>query len=197
MQLILIPNRLLTFEIGAFDPPTISKLIRLHDNYYPAVGIQEDVTQAERREETEFLDAIMATPIMGRTEAFLTKKGLIPPGRFREIFRQIWFGLYSRSGNSLGSSGFEHVFLGELKKGVSGFHSWAFFGREERNNALNYKGHISKLSLGSVSLTSTMNLPLRWSVSDTYSYVHYKHTDTLQRYCELILKSYPPGILYL
>jgi poly(U)-specific endoribonuclease len=123
--------------------------VALFNNYIPAVGTPEVVTSGEQQEEKDFLDAILSTTIMKRTEEFLESKGLVPSGTFRAKFTEIWFGLYSRSGTVLGSSGFEHVFLGELKNGVSGFHGWAFFAQEEANTNLDYNGHLATLSLGS------------------------------------------------
>ena len=48
-------------------------------------------------------------------------------------FAQIWFELYGRSrGGRKDSSGFEHVFVGEIKDDqVSGFHNWIQFWIEE------------------------------------------------------------------
>jgi len=53
----------------------------------------------------------------------------------------------------MGSSAFEHVFLGELKRGeVTGMHNWVFFGTEEAKKEADYLGYIRKLELGGVSV---------------------------------------------
>ncbi|XP_021945616.1 poly(U)-specific endoribonuclease homolog isoform X2 [Folsomia candida] len=147
------PEPLLTVRTEAYQKPTISKLLPLHNNYVFLTGQPEVVTNDEVREETEFLDAIMTTPAMKKAEKFLLDKRLIVSGRrsgggqnnaaVRDAVQQIWFGLYSRENRTLGSSGFEHVFLGEVKNGqVSGFHNWVFFSKEEVNSKLNYRGRI-------------------------------------------------------
>jgi len=157
------PLPLLTVQPSAYTKPTIEKLLPLHNNYVATVGNVEVVTSQETQEETAFLDAIMPTNVMKKAEKFLVDKGLIStrrrlsngsyrnnPTAFREAIHQIWFGLYSRGNGTLGSSGFEHVFLGEIKQEkVQGFHNWIFFSKEEQNNNLNYKGKIGPyVSLG-------------------------------------------------
>lgn len=63
---------------------------------------------------------------------------------------------YDRDGNSatniIGSSGFEHVFLGESKNGkISGFHNWIYWGYEEQAGNLNYFGKLDQIDFGQVS----------------------------------------------
>ncbi|CAL8111365.1 unnamed protein product [Orchesella dallaii] len=157
------PLPLLTVQSTAYSKPTIEKLLPLHNNYVARVSDAEVVTTQETQEETAFLDAIMPTSVMKKAEKFLVDKGFITTRRrlsngsyrnnnraFRDAIHQIWFGLYSRENNTLGSSGFEHVFLGEIKnEKVQGFHNWVFFSKEEQNNNLNYKGKIGpNVSLG-------------------------------------------------
>jgi len=141
----LAPLPLLTLENGAYTGPTISRMLAMHDNYIPDVGQAEVDTPTDIAERDAFLDAVFATPLMQRTQEFLASKGL-PNGR--DVFIQIWFDHYTRSSGPLGSSGFEHVFLGELKSGVSGFHNFLFFAREENNRNLNYRGWMDNVSLG-------------------------------------------------
>lgn len=60
--------------------------------------------------------------------------------------------MYSRGSGRIGSSGFEHVFLAEIKNGhVSGLHNWIYFNEEEKKNFANYLGYMKKLDLGGVS----------------------------------------------
>lgn len=37
------------------------------------------------------------------------------PRQQRDFLKQIWFGLYSRGKGKISSSGFEHIFVSELK----------------------------------------------------------------------------------
>ena len=59
---------------------------------------------------------------------------------FREELYKYWFQLYSRSRNGpLESSGFEHVFLGEIRAGgdaVTGYHNWVKFYTNERDGEI-------------------------------------------------------------
>jgi len=62
---------------------------------------------------------------------------------FKKYLYGLWFELYSRTGKVNDSSGFEHVFLGEVKNGqVIGFHNWIQFFVEEKRGHVDYKGYI-------------------------------------------------------
>lgn len=75
------------------------------------------------------------------------------PEAQKEVLKQVWFTMYSRGGDKIGSSAFEHVFLGELKRReISGLHNWIFFGTQEAQKQADYLGYIRKLELGGVSL---------------------------------------------
>ena len=53
---------------------------------------------------------------------------------------KIWFYRYKRL-EYRDSSGFEHVFLGEISRGkVTGFHNWIQLYHLERKNELDYRG---------------------------------------------------------
>eukprot|EP00095_Tigriopus_kingsejongensis_P010064 maker-scaffold99_size374999-snap-gene-2.32 protein:Tk10064 transcript:maker-scaffold99_size374999-snap-gene-2.32-mRNA-1 annotation:"hypothetical protein LOTGIDRAFT_230532" len=67
---------------------------------------------------------------------------------FRAQIYTLWLDGYDRDGTSanvVGSSGFEHVFMGELKDGkVSGFHNWLKYYHEEQNGSIDYLGYLSQ-----------------------------------------------------
>jgi poly(U)-specific endoribonuclease len=84
---------------------------------------------------------------------FLTQKGIVTsdPQTHKELLKTIWFGLYSRGMGKIGSSGFEHVFLSEVKNGtVMGLHNWIYLSEVEKAGDLDYKGWSKKIDLGNV-----------------------------------------------
>lgn len=123
--------------------PTYAKLLSLFDNYVLSVNETEQVTTQEKAEETAFLDTLYQTDVMKAAHRFLVDKGLSVSNTvsFKDQLRSIWFGLYQRSPGKQGSSGFEHVFLGELKNGISGLHSWVRYATEEAKGNVNFLGY--------------------------------------------------------
>jgi len=95
----------------------------------------------------DFIDAVFATPIMQRTQEFLASKGL-PSGRSN--FVQIWVDQYSRCSSTRGSSGLEHILMGELNNGVSGFHNWVFFAKGEEAGDVVYRSATDFVEFGDV-----------------------------------------------
>lgn len=84
---------------------------------------------------------------------FLQQKGVVTldPQTHRELLKTIWFNLYSRGNGKIGSSGFEHVFLSEVKDAtVIGLHNWVYFAEAEKAGDLDYKGWTKKIDLGNV-----------------------------------------------
>jgi len=135
-----------------FEVKTIKALIALHDNYEPLVSEEEDVTREEIQEEYDFLDACMETQVFQIAKDFMVEKGVLgsdDPELLRRILHRMWFALYPRDRRTKGSCAFEHVFLGEIKRGkTSGFHNWLFFLMEEQKGDVNYYGFSKKLSFG-------------------------------------------------
>lgn len=135
--------------------PIIQKLRLLYNNYELDSSVNEYVTPIERTEENDFIDAIVATPVMRYTMQLLQQKGIVTadPKTHKDLLRTIWFNTYSRGQGKIGSSGFEHVFLTEVKNGtLSGLHNWLYFHEEEKNGNLDYKGYSKDLKLGNVSI---------------------------------------------
>ncbi|XP_066440410.1 uridylate-specific endoribonuclease isoform X2 [Eleutherodactylus coqui] len=126
-----------------FKKPTYKAFIALLDNYDRKTGTDETATKGELEEQKMFLQEIMKTKIMKELFKFFHNKGLYEnEQQFVDDVQKMWFGLYSRSSGEKDSSGFEHVFVGEVKKGkVSGFHSWIRFYLLERKGLVDYCSH--------------------------------------------------------
>jgi poly(U)-specific endoribonuclease len=77
---------------------------------------------------------------------------------FLRLLYTTWLELYNRTrGGPKDSSGFEHVFCGEVREGkISGFHSWIRFYLEERKgvSVLDYRGYIKPKTPGNADTDS-------------------------------------------
>jgi len=108
------------------DRPTYAAFRDLLNNYAAHTGEEEEVSQRELVEQGAFLDAIMETGPMKYLHGYCVAKNAHYLGRevtddesdFKDILQQVWFDLYSRSGRrgAKDSSGFEHVFAGEVSE---------------------------------------------------------------------------------
>ncbi|XP_060662286.1 endoribonuclease CG2145 [Drosophila nasuta] len=145
------PQPLLTVDSKALQPETIAKMRLLFNNYEQDTLVNEHVTANERREENEFLDAVMATGVMRQAMLFLQQKGLVTPDpkTHRDLVKELWFTQYSRGQGKIGSSGFEHVFVHEVKNGtIIGFHNWVYVNEEEQAGRFDYKGYMKEQDIG-------------------------------------------------
>ncbi|XP_062990386.1 poly(U)-specific endoribonuclease-like [Elgaria multicarinata webbii] len=128
---------------------TYSAFISLLDNYETSTGTAELVTPEEITENNRFLDAVLETEVMKLTHQYLVKKKWTKPDLkdFKSQLYAIWFHLYSRQGGKgPDSCGFEHVFVGETKRGheVLGLHNWVQFYLEEKLKHIDYKGYVAR-----------------------------------------------------
>ncbi|KAL1228919.1 Endoribonuclease endu-1 [Trichinella pseudospiralis] len=113
--------------------------------FHPEVSIDEDWNAEEKKKIDAFLDEVMHTKVFNLMWQFLLKKKLVPEDKlkFKNLLFTQWFGLYTRSHGHLGSSGFEHVFIGEWRKHiVEGQHYWLRFYFLEKQRHINYKGWL-------------------------------------------------------
>jgi len=125
----------------ALRGPTVAALAALLDNYERDAARREVTSAQETREEDAFLNALMATAVMKKTQKFLKDNGYIT-GSLKPILRGLWLTTYRR-GRALSSSGLEHVLVGEVKgMKVSGFHGWLSFYMQEQKGNLNYYGYM-------------------------------------------------------
>uniref|UniRef100_A0A3B3ZVY6 Uridylate-specific endoribonuclease n=1 Tax=Periophthalmus magnuspinnatus TaxID=409849 RepID=A0A3B3ZVY6_9GOBI len=127
-----------------FSRPTYAALLAVLDNYRRMTGQTEAFTQQQLQEQEHFVRETMSNTEVGRELfAFLYTKGVYSSEEeFLQDLKMMWFGLYSRSNGQLDSSGFEHIFAGEVKGGkVSGFHNWIQFYLLEKRGQLNYYSH--------------------------------------------------------
>jgi len=131
---------------------TFAAMTALFDNYSPSPSVVEDHTEQEHQEELEFLAQVTSSPVMQAALQFLQDRGVFTGSEtdWSDYLYEIWFNLYDRAKATLGSSGFEHVFMGECCKGgkVGGFHNWWHYYYLEKQGALNYLGYWEQASFG-------------------------------------------------
>uniref|UniRef100_A0A2M3YZB4 Putative polyu-specific endoribonuclease n=1 Tax=Anopheles braziliensis TaxID=58242 RepID=A0A2M3YZB4_9DIPT len=146
------PNPFLTVdETKIYAIPTIEKMHALFNNYELDTMTNEHVTPLEKKEENDFVDALLTTNVMRQAMLFLQKKGIVTadPKTHHDLLKTIWFTLYSRGNGKIGSSGFEHVFLNEVSNGTMiGLHNWLYVYDMEKSGRIDYKGYIKKMELG-------------------------------------------------
>uniref|UniRef100_A0AC35UHW8 Endoribonuclease n=1 Tax=Rhabditophanes sp. KR3021 TaxID=114890 RepID=A0AC35UHW8_9BILA len=128
-----------------------ASLIKLMDNYEADVASVETSTPEEEREISEFLLNVFKSPLSNYLYEFLQRKNhpyAVDKKTYAKWMRQLWFGTYSRArGVQNSSSGFEHVFIGEIKNEVIGMHNWLRFYILEKNSTMDkfdYKGFLVK-----------------------------------------------------
>lgn len=141
----------MTVNANAYQRPTIARLLPIFTHYRADVNIAETFTAAQTTQQNQFIDAVFATPVMQRAEAFLAQNGL-PSGRAN--FVRNWFDLYSRGNGALGSNGFEHVFMAETRdNSIMGVHQWIWVDDQNRRGILNYRGN--RAFIGTIGGTGT------------------------------------------
>uniref|UniRef100_A0A8C5M8F8 Protein endoU n=1 Tax=Leptobrachium leishanense TaxID=445787 RepID=A0A8C5M8F8_9ANUR len=128
---------------------TFQAFMSLLDNYEMSTGVAEVVTATEIAENNRFLDAILETKVMQITHEYLIQKKIVKPSLkdFKSQLYGIWFQLYSREpGRGHDSCGFEHVFVGESKRGkeITGLHNWVQFYLQEKHQNIDYKGYVAR-----------------------------------------------------
>lgn len=126
-----------------FTETTYSTFLTLLTTYQTVIGIADSCTASCQAAEDAWLNAIMATGPMIEVHNFLIERGLASStvAGFIAELKTYWFQLYSRS-SVLDSSGFQHVFVGEVRgtNEVTGFHNWIQGYLEEKAGRWVYTG---------------------------------------------------------
>ncbi|XP_076463168.1 poly(U)-specific endoribonuclease-A-like isoform X3 [Babylonia areolata] len=135
-------------EEKLFDRETYRTFHALLDNYEMDVMEDEEVTWEERKENWDFLRAIMKTEVMKEAHAFLISKGQAPSEEddFTRMLHDIWFRLFRRKGGrGQNSCSFEHVFVGEGRGDeFIGLHNWIQFYLQEKAGNIDYHGFFRR-----------------------------------------------------
>jgi len=139
--------------------PTYKYFVALLNNYSSRTGENEAVTRQETVENWSFINAIMETAPMQFCHKYLVSNAKDVPKdleSFKKMLYKLWFEMYSRSrGSEADSSGFEHVFVGEIKNGkISGFHNWVQYYLEEQKGNIDYRGFILPRNKGDAAINN-------------------------------------------
>ena len=160
------------FRLFASDPspffsrPTYKAAIDLFDNYNLNPAIQESLTAAQLKEETDFIDAIMETEVMKQAHVFLAGADVgitTDVAEFKSNLTQIWFERHARYVAGVkGSSAWEHVNVGEVAvtNVLEGLHNWQNLYLSEVAGVFNYLGYIRTAAAGGNTLAE---MPVQWA----------------------------------
>lgn len=149
------PQPLLSVNAEAYQIPTVQRVLAIFDNYQLDTHTNEHISVLQREEESLLVDTFLSTNVMSAAMRFLADKGKIRKDyyEYKDTLRRLWFNLFSRGQGKIGSTGFEHVFMVELKPvtagtEVIGLHNWIYFSKEEGKGRADYNGYLKKVDLG-------------------------------------------------
>jgi len=135
-------------EKKMFGAPCTKAFFDLMDNYEVGDDRAEEVSEKEQQEIDIFMHDLMQTPHMRYVHKVLQSWVNVDADEHvfsAEVFNA-WFTNYAtHSHGPKSSSGFEHVFLGEVNRHdgtVSGVHNWHKFYTAEKKGRINYKGYV-------------------------------------------------------
>lgn len=113
---------------------TFRAFMQLLDNYEVSTEVEDRLSSSEVRESYEFMEECMGEPVMQYVHKYLVQAGKAPRSEkdFLKQLHRVWFYSYSRGEARNSSSGFEHVFVGELdskdgEEHLAGLHNWIQF----------------------------------------------------------------------
>ncbi|KAK3604497.1 hypothetical protein CHS0354_001177 [Potamilus streckersoni] len=139
-------------EEDVFQKKTFKTFRNLLDNYELECGVAENVTEQEKKENRDFIDAIMETSVMHEAHQYLVRKRLAPKDviEFKRLLYKTWFTLFRRTkgDRDFDSSSFEHVFVGEAKESeFIGLHNWIQLYLQEKCGNIDYHGFFRRGSV--------------------------------------------------
>jgi len=128
-----------------FKKPTYEALIQVFNEYDAPPRMRSPAKL--RASLDNFLNKISETTTFKDLQKVLKDSGYEPASddaAFRKAVEEMWFGEYTRAHQK--SSGFEHVFIGELKHKyrVDGLHNWVRMYWLESKKKFDYAGYIYK-----------------------------------------------------
>ena len=139
----------------------------LFDNYDILANVADDITPDEFREIDELMDFVIDTSPMKLAKEFYDSFRSEPLSRelWYTLIRNNWFRSF-QIGSSPTRSGFEHVFLGEVKGSkVGGLHWWYFYLNKMKD--IVYKNASYSNTTGRVGLITpeVVTMSFSWTVN--------------------------------
>lgn len=154
--------------------PSYELASQLFDNYRLDQSQPERITPEEAREILALLDAIAASaPMAGAREHLEQERGAgFSDEDWHSLLFELWFRPFDE-GRNLDLSGFEHVMVGEQKRGtVSGYHFWYKYWLDDqpgslRGDAIEYHGtRYDRLEAIGHAVPEVVTLAYRWHARD-------------------------------